>query len=83
MGQGTDGSASQFPNRVRGEIPLSPLPTVFPRMTATMTEATTIGPAMHGQPVPHDCSAAVKTETMTKLFTNYADDPFGRCRQPA
>lgn len=70
MGQETDGSASQFPNEVRVEIPLSPLPTVFPRMTATMTEATTIRPAMRGPACSHDCSAANPRPKTTKLLTS-------------
>lgn len=36
------GAPASSPTRSVWEIPLSPLPTVFPRMTATMTEATTI-----------------------------------------
>ena len=40
------------------------------RMTATMTEATTIRPAMHGPACSHDCSAANPRPKTTKLLTS-------------
>ena len=63
------GAPASFPTRSVWEIPLSPLPTVFPRMTATMTEATAIRPAMHGPACSHDCSAANPRPKTTKLLT--------------
>ena len=64
------GAPASSPTRSVWEIPLSPLPTVFPRMTATMTEATTIRPAMHGPACSHDCSAANPRPKTTKLLTS-------------
>lgn len=73
------GAPASSPTRSVWEIPLSPLPTVFPRMTATMTEATTIRPAMARPSLfARLFGRKSKTEDDKTLDKYAADDPFDR-----